>query len=174
MLLLVVVMGSGTVFAQGRFDVGVKIPRVVGIAGLSENDTSGLGSVTANLPEILLVPSAMLAGQLDLAIIKLGVGLNMYPFILINVVYPAVFAELDLGIVAAQLNIGGGVFGIFGPGYGDIVTSELIIPDLSVHLKLGSVFQIGGGVMAFSLPEFEAAEISPFIGYLSAKLSFTF
>jgi hypothetical protein len=173
MMLLVMVLGSGTVFAQGRFDIGIKAPLFFGIDGLTDTDGEPIpmsGDVGAFIP----IPSAFLGGQLDLAIIKLGVGLQLYSAIIQTVMYPAVYGEVDLGFLVANLTVGGGVFASFGMLGANVSTAELLIPDLSAHLRLGKIFQIGLGVLGFTGFESTESDIFPYIGYFSAKVSLTF
>ena len=172
-LLLVVVMGSGTVFAQGRFDIGIKAPLIIGVDGLVDADGQPIDLVE-EVPSFIPIPSAFVGGQLDLAIIKLGVGLQLYSAIIQTIMYPAVFGEVDLGFFVANLTVGGGVFASFGVLGSDISTTELLIPDLSAHFRLGSIFQVGLGLTGFTGFESIESDIFPYVGYFSAKVSLTF
>jgi len=172
-LLLLTVLGSGIVFAQGRVDIGIKAPLIVGLNGLVDADGQPIEFV-AEVPSFLPIPTAFLGAQLDLTLIKLGVGLQVYSAIIQTIVYPAAFGEVDLGFLVANLTVGGGVFGSFGILGNSLSTTELLIPDLSAHFRLGRMFQIGLGLTGFTGFESTESDIFPYVGYFSAKFSFTF
>jgi len=171
LMLIIATLVSAGVFAEVRLDLGIKAPLEIGIEGLTDEDGNAIDA-SIPVPEFLPIPSGMIAGQLGLGPIKLGAGLNVYSVIVQTLLYPAVYAELDIGFLAAQLNLGGFVFGTFGIAGSSLSTSDLLIPDLSAHLKLG-IFQVGLGVAAFTSSNV-VEDAFPYVAYFSAKVSLDF
>jgi len=159
------------ILSKVRLDLGIKAPLEIGIEGLTDEEGNAIDA-SIPIPEFLPIPSGMIAGQLGLGPIKLGAGLNVYSVIVQTLVYPAIYAELDIGFLVAQLNVGGLAFGTFGMAGSGFSTSDLLIPDLSAHLKLG-IFQLGLGVAAFTSSTV-TEDVFPYIAYLSAKVSLDF
>jgi hypothetical protein len=162
--LLVIVSVLG--FTQFRADLGIDIPWRLGATvtnAVGESETESLGV----LSEItILLPEAMLAYEARLGPVNLGVGARVFTFIIESLAYPAAFAEVELGPVALNLNVGGGAFLFFGL-YNHLGTASLFIPDLSAHLMLGKSLRVGLGGATLAGRVIEDA--FPFIVYFSGK-----
>lgn len=164
MFVLVVVATSG--FAQFRADIGFDIPWRLGATV-----TNAAGDQVSESLDVLseftfLLPDLMFSYEGVVGPVHLGVGARMFTLILESIAYPAAFAELDLGQLTVNFNVGGGAFLFFGL-YNDLATGQLFLPDLSAHLKLGQSFRVGLGTIGLVgelLPD-----ANPFIVYLSGK-----
>jgi len=103
--------------------------------------------------------------------VKLGVGVRAFTLILETALWPNAFAELHLGPVAFEAQVGGGLFALVGL-YNNVKAGNLFFPDLSVWYKIGKkqLFRLGGGVMGFYFPEI-ASEGIAFAFYLGGKVA---
>jgi hypothetical protein len=147
--LAVMMAGAVSASAQLRLDIDINDPIYFGY-------TSG-GTLTGtwNSYPYIPLPDAKLVYQLALGPIHLGGGVRVFTFIIENLLYPEIFAELDLNPVVVNLSVGGFAFLHFGllsallngTGYENLNGfAEVVIPDLSVSFKVNDVFRIGGGV----------------------------
>ena len=154
--------------AQLRLDVGVDVPRGVGEALngsiiTSREASSALSTVYFPFPE------AALHCQLDLGMLKLGLGIRAFTLIMASVAWPNAFAELNFGPLVVEGQIGGGVFAYSVLSESGIETGKVFFPDLSAWLALGEkrTYRLGGGAMGLFLPE--QTEAIPFVYYLGIK-----
>jgi hypothetical protein len=154
--------------SQMRLDIGVMVPRGAGITIGGATSTT-LGSDVGNWP-FIPIPEAGLYYQGDLGFLKLGIGARAFSFILESIVWPNAYAELDLGRVAIEAQVGGGAFLMFGLVNPDPTFGNVVIPDLSAWLKLGKkgVFRLGGGVIGLWVPE-TFGDTMPFLIYFGGK-----
>lgn len=161
----ILVAVAGLASAQWRADIGVDIPWTVGAEfsdAFGETDTDSVNV----LSEItLLVPEVFIGYEAQLGLVNVGVGARVFTFIVQSLAYPAAFAEVDLGPLAVNLNLGGGAFLTFGL-FNDIASGSVFIPDLSAHLKLGEAFRLGLGAASIASAEADGAIT---IVYLSGK-----
>ncbi len=160
----------GTASAQIRLDLGVDIPR--GFGALSGGEIFTPETVDFLDKTILPFPEVGVYYQWDMEIIKVGVGLRCFTFILETVFWPNAIAELHLGPIALEGQIGGGFFGIFGI-VSSTQTGQVFIPDLSVWYEFGDMFKLGIGGIGLFLPELTSDTI-PFIWYIGAKFTLNF
>ncbi len=160
-----------SVFAQFRLDMGIKIPVKMGI---NFSDASGISSTSVNILDkyTFLLPEASGSYQFALGPIKVGAGLQMYSLILESIVWPMVFAELDLSPIVINAKIGGLGYLLFGL-YNDAGTGDLLMPEINVAFKLGKSFRLGGGVMFFTSKDFNNTA-QPYLLYLGGSFSTTF
>lgn len=140
-------------FSQMRLDIGIDIPRGIGAAldgatEISQETVDFFSTYFIPFPEVAIYY------QFDLDVLKLGVGARAYTFILETVIWPNAFAEVNLGPVAIQAQLGGGLFGLIGL-YNSIQTGSVFFPDLSVWYKLGKKqsFRLGLGALGIYLPD---------------------
>jgi len=167
--------------AQLRIDVGLMKPLGIGITNLPEasSELKDLSETMTKqvwlfLPEV----GAYYELKLDPLPLKLGFGARAFSFLVIGAAWPNVFAELQLGPVFVEAQLGGLFFGYyalndFGGEFG-----KVFLPDLSAWIALGQKksFRLGGGALMFYAPEFVDAladstgrVLVPFIYYASAK-----
>ncbi len=154
-------------FAQWRVDIGADMPFYAGIA-----DSIVGESVGGDIPYLIPFPNAAISYQFDLGLISLGVGAKVYSFILLNILSPMAYLEMDFDPLVLNLSAWGGGFLVFGL-LNEFLTENFIVPDLSVMFKLGKrqTLRLGGGVMtALSLEGSQGA--FPFIAYGTIKFSF--
>ncbi len=165
-VLLLMLTVAGGAFAQFRADIGVDIPVSVGVS--IPNDLGGSDTQSVNiLNEIaLLFPEAMLSYEMGFGPLSVGVGGRLFTFLVETVAYPAAFAELELGPLAVNLNVGGFGFLFFGL-WNSFETGALLIPDLSAQLKIGRSLRAGVGLATFLGAE--GQESFPYTLYLSGK-----
>lgn len=154
-------------FAQWRVDIGADMPFYAGITDSIVGDATG-----GNIPYFIPFPNAALSYQFDLGLISLGVGAKVYSFILLNILSPMAYVEMDFDPLVVNLSAWGGGFLVFGL-VNEFLTENFIVPDLSVMFKLGKrqTLRLGGGVMtALSLEGSQG--VFPFIAYGTIKFSF--
>lgn len=153
--------------AQGRLDLGIDIPK-----GMGKVLPSGVdASVSDSLAKAFIpFPEVALHYQWDLGMLKLGAGVRAYTLILASMAWPNAFAELDLGPLAVEAQIGGGAFAYYAIASGGLESGRVFFPDLSAWYALGQkrVLRLGAGAMGVFLPDQEAGSL-PFILYLGAK-----
>jgi len=89
------------------------------------------------------------------------------------VIWPNAFAEIDLGPVVVEAQVGGGGFLFFGL-VSDFQTGRVFFPDLSAWLKLGKEgnLRLGAGAIGVYLPE-QTSDL-PIVFYLGGKIALTF
>ncbi len=160
---------AGTAFAQFRMDIDLLVPLtatlVADIQGTSGETTEVMSE---DIPFTFLIPDFQALYQVDLGIVRLGGGVRLYTIILESLIYPTAFVEVKLGPVVGALSLGGFAFGFFGL-LNDLVTSDLMIADLSVGYQLTNWFRPNLGVVGF-VP---FGEITNFFGvfYIGAKFT---
>ena len=153
-------------FSQFRIDLGVDIPMTLGVIGKGEIETSNeVGNFLKQ--HILPFPEASFYYQFGIGPLTLAPGVRVFTFILESVIWPNLMAELTLGPVFVQAQLGGLVFAVFGL-YSNVDYGEVVLPDLSVWIGLGKErrFRLGAGVLGLMLPELttEGIAIAPYVG----------
>ena len=173
--ILIAVLATAMVipaFSQVRLDVGVEIPITVGVISSSGVETAG--DVGEFLGHPLPFPYANLGYQFSAGPVKIVPGLRVFTIILESILWPNVLAELELGPVSIDVQVGGLLFVVFGL-YNDADFGKVVVPDVSVWYGLGKKrqFRLGGGVIGLYVPELtdEAMAIVP---YLGGKIALTF
>ncbi len=161
-------------FAELRLDFGLDVP--VGLGAAASDSAGNSQSVQLDVLSsyVFLLPEASLLYQIPAGPVKLGLGVRAFSLVLETVVYPNLLAELNLGPVAVDLNVGGGAFLFFGLA-NQFSTGAVIVPDLSAYLKLAKIFRIGvGGALIYSSDLYSASKTLPWVVYLAARISLTF
>jgi len=155
-------------FAGIRLDLGLDVPFVAGFISGGDVGSSDVGST---LQHPFPFPEASLYYQFDLGPIHLAPGLRFFTFILESVLWPNLLAEMQLGPVFIDAQLGGLLFVMFGL-LNDVEAGKVLIPDLSVWLGLGKkkMFRLGVGAMGLLLPEISTNSML-FAGYLGFKVS---
>jgi hypothetical protein len=153
--------------AQMRLDIGIDVPKGVGNA-LPSGIDSGVSDFLSKA--FIPFPEAALYYQWDLGMIKLGAGVRAYTVILASVLWPNAFAEFDLGPLAVEAQIGGGIFAYYAVTSGGIESGKVFFPDLSAWYAFGQkrIFRLGCGAMGILLPDQSTGSL-PFVFYLGAK-----
>jgi hypothetical protein len=157
-------------FADLRLDLGVDVPLGAGfISGSGVSASSEIGSFLTE--HIFPFPEASLYYQFKFGPLRVAPGIRFFTFILQSVLWPNVIAEVQLGPVFIEGQLGGLLFATFGL-FNDIDAGSVLIPDLSVWVGLGKkkVFRLGGGVIGLLLPEISTDQML-FAYYLGAKVS---
>jgi hypothetical protein len=153
--------------AQARLDIGIDVPKGIGNvlpSGVDASVSDFLASAFIPFPE------AAIYYQWDLGMLKFGAGVRAYTVILASVAWPNAFAELDVGPLAVEAQIGGGIFAYYAIASGGIETGKVFFPDLSAWYAFGQkrIFRLGCGAMGIFLPGQDTSGL-PFIFYLGAK-----
>lgn len=172
-VILFSILIAGPAFSELRVDVGADIPWGIGavISGFSDPSQTSV-NVLQNF--VFLVPEGNVLYQFPLGPVKLGAGIRAFSLILETIAWPNALAELNLGPVAVDLNLGGGVYFLFGL-YNQLSTSSVIVPDLSAYFKIGKTFRVGGGgIFFYDLNSATRGSAVPYAIYLAGKFSFTF
>ncbi len=162
---LIAVVAVPSAFADWRVDIGADVLIYAGIGGTPLGDDMG-----AFAQYIIPFPNGTISYSFDLGVISLGVGAKLYTFILINIVSPVVYAELDLSPVVVNLSVWGGGFLIFGLANG-FYSQPILIPDLSAMFKIGKTMRIGPGIM-FPVFLSEDVDAFPYVIYAAVKFNF--
>jgi hypothetical protein len=164
LVLLIVAALTAPAMAQARLDIGFFVPRGVGVSGSGDINTA-----LADWP-FIPIPEVGLYYQGDLGLIKLGIGARAVTMIVETIAWPNAYAELDLGPLAIQAQMGGGLFFMFGAAGNDSASGKVFLPDLSAWLKLGKkgTLRIGGGAMGLYIPDVIGDNV-PFLLYLGGK-----
>ena len=153
-------------FTQVRFDLGFDIPITVGtISGSGVSTSSEVGTFLSNYH--FPFPEASVSYQFAAGPVILAPGIRLFTVILETVAWPNLLAELRLGPIFIDAQVGGLLFGYFGLVNG-FDYGKVIMPDLSVWFGFGKQrqFRVGAGVLGFVLPELtmEGALIVPYAG----------
>lgn len=158
-------------FAQWRLDIGVDIPR--GVGAVVGSDVLGSDAASAALSSTFFpFPEASIyytfGGE---SILQVGVGMRCFTFIIESIAWPNIFAEVNLGPVAIEAQVGGGAFVAFGLA-NSADFGQVFFPDLSAWFKLGKkqAFRLGVGAIGLFLPEL-TTEAIPFVFYLGGKVA---
>jgi hypothetical protein len=170
-VLLLVALAIAPTFAQWRLDVGVDIPRGVG-AVLPDSVTTSADVGTFLSGTFFPFPEAALHYQFGGGLLTFGLGMRAFTFILESVAWPNVFAEVALGPVVIEAQMGGGVFAYFGIVNG-MDAGKVFFPDLSAWFKIGKSFRLGVGAIGIFLPE-TALDAVPFVFYIGGKAAINF
>ena len=104
---------ASPVFSQLRLDVGVDVPmNIYAVGGGEILSSSDVGSFLKE--HILPFPEASLYYQFNVGPVSLAPGVRVFSFILESVLWPNLMAELQLGPVFLQAQLGGLLFLFFG------------------------------------------------------------
>jgi hypothetical protein len=161
-LSLFIVMAAG---AQVRLDVNVSVPLYVGAV-------TDYGEVGEYTEYAFLIPDLMVHYQIEMEMIKVGFGMRMVTLIVETMLFPNAFVELNVGPIAANFSLGGGMYIFFGL-YSDIQFTSTILPDVSAYFKITDWFQLGAGILF--VMDFEYMEDAfLYIPYARARCSFSF
>lgn len=155
--------------AQWRLDIGVDIPRSVGAVlgdsiASSDEASAALSSTFFPFPEAAIYYT--FGGQ---GVLQVGLGIRCFTFIIESIAWPNIIAEVNLGPVAIEAQVGGGAFVAFGLQYASDY-GKVFFPDLSAWFKIGrkQIFRIGVGAIGVFLPDV-ATDTIPFVFYLGGK-----
>lgn len=157
-------------FSQFRIDLGVDVPMTIGVIGNGEIETSNeAGDFLKS--HIFPFPEASFYYQFTAGPITLAPGIRCFTFILESVLWPNVMAELQLGPVFLQGQLGGLLFAVFGL-YSDAEFGNVLLPDVSAWIGLGKErrFRLGGGVLGMMLPDLTTKGLA-IVPYLGGKVS---
>lgn len=166
----ILVLCGSLAMGEGRADIGFDVP--FGLGGIGANSSFSSEASTFFREHILPFPEASVYYTPSLGPVTFGLGMRAYTFILESIVWPNAFAEVSLGPVVFQGQVGGGAFLLFGL-YNSFKTGANFFPDLSAWLKLGKTFRIGGGVMGMFLDGIDTSTI-PAVFYLGVKAAIKF
>jgi hypothetical protein len=167
--------------AQMRIDLGLWKPLGIGFTQVPEvNSELEKANDVISSQIWLMIPEVGAYYEFNLKPLplKFGVGVRALTAIIATAGYPNAFAELELGPLEIEAQIGGLFFGYYvlntiGGEFG-----KVFIPDLSAWLALGKnkSFRIGGGATMLYAPDAvnelndsSGRTVIPFIYYASAK-----
>ena len=165
-LIVALVLLSMPAFAQLRLDIGVDVPRGLGVSS-GANDTA---SAFGNWP-FFPMPDAGLYYQWEVSSFNIGVGARGFSVLIETALWPNAFVEWNIGPVALEFQVGGGLFALLGV-YSDLTAGAVFIPDLSAWFKIGKTgaFRLGGGLVGFYAPN-ALGSTMPFLFYLGGKVA---
>ena len=159
-------LASLPAFSQWRIDLGLDVLK--GLCPASGGTT--LGDTLASWPAIPLpLPDVGVHYQLSFGIVNVGLGIRGFPLIVESMAWPNAFAELELGAVTLEAQVGAGLFAAVGLS-NSLVLGRVLIPDLSAWFKIGrtDAFKLGGGIIGLYVPD-ALGSTMPFLVYLGGK-----
>jgi hypothetical protein len=133
-------VGAVSAYSQARLDINVSVPFYLGVELGSFGEGEG-----ASIPFFIPFPDFGLYYQFDLGLIKLGAGARVFTFILVNLAYPAFFAEIDLNPIFINVNLGGLTYLIFGALETTMADGIALCPDIFVGMRFNDWFGLGAG-----------------------------
>jgi hypothetical protein len=170
-LLLAIILCVAAVFsaqAQFRLDVRAMVPFYNGVH-IMDSTYSDAAQFAFFIPEVCAY------WQFAADPVRFGLGLRLVSFFtLVNIITPDIWCELHLDPIVIRAALSGGVAGIIIPlaSFVEFTAGPLIVPDVSVGIKLGEVFRLGvGGTVIMSL---DYPDEYFFSVYAFARLTFTF
>lgn len=168
--LVVLALVAAPAFSQLRLDIGIDVPRGVGAAFQGSAEVSQ-ETVDFFNNYFIPFPEAALHYQYDLGMFKFGLGARAYTFIVETILWPNAFAEVHLGPVVVEAQVGGGLFFMVGLA-NQFEAGKVFLPDLSAWFKLGKKqnLRLGGGILGLYLPEL-TTEGFGFVYYLGGKVA---
>jgi hypothetical protein len=169
-VVLLLALAMGAAFAQFRLDIGITIPKGMGAA--QSGDVTTFDEAADFLSTYFIpLPEASLLYKADLGMFKVGGGVRSFTVILASFLWPNLFAEVELGPVILEAQIGGGLFGYYALAAGGFETGNIFIPDLSAWFAVGKkkILRLGGGAMGFLAPDLFSSDTVPFLLYFGGK-----
>jgi hypothetical protein len=169
--LILVMLCAVISFAQPRIDLGIDVPFLFGInfSGSGGSNVSAFSQFTALLPEFAI------HYVIDLELIKIGLGVRMFTFIIESIGWPNAFVEVNLDPLVLSAELGGGLYFLFGL-YNTAGTMPLLLGDISAAFKFTDWFRIGIGVFTIGEGDpaiaFSDEGVLPYAVYAFAKFSF--
>jgi hypothetical protein len=167
----IVLIATPPASSQARLDIGAIVPKG-GDFSFGKVATTNTDGFLDEWPLVPL-PEVGLYYQGDFGLVKLGIGARVFSIIAENMAWPNAYAELDVGKVAIDAQVGAGAFFMLG-----LATradfGQVLIPDISAWFKVGKigVFRLGGGAAGLYVPEaFGKAMFILF--YIGGKASMT-
>ena len=156
-------------FSQLRLDLG--LDEMKGL-GPSSGETT-LGETFSNwqsIPIPIPLSDVGLHYQFYLGPVNLGFGIRGFSLILESMAWPNAFADLELGPVTIEAQVGGGLFAAFGL-INSLDFGRVLIPDLSAWFKFEATgaFRLGGGAIGLYVPNALGSTI-PVLVYLGGKV----
>lgn len=164
-LAMILAIAAVPAFAQIRFNSALATPLAAGTWDGTEFKWGSGEFGSALIP----VPMAGVHFQIPLGFIKLGVGVRAMPMMMMTMGWTNVYAEVNLGPVIIEGQVGGGLVGAYIPGNPvQFEFGNTIIPDVSVWLALGKTrsLRLGGGLVGMTT--FKPGEIESAIPGLIA------
>ena len=168
---LAVVAGSAS--AEWRADIRFDVPWRIGITFEDAEGESATESINVLQHGTILLPNVIVGYGTQLGPVSAGVGARLFTLIIQSMVYPVGFAEIGVGSIAINFNVGGGLFGFFGL-HNSLETASIVVPDLSAYFKIGRSFRLGlGGLMMLGFGEDEQDGV-PHLLYISGMFATRF
>ena len=172
---IIILMVIPGVFAQIRLDLAIEVPVILGVKAESDNVDINESINVLNDIGTFVLPTGMAAYQIPVGPVNAGIGIKGYSLLIESVVWPVIYAELDLSPFVIHANVGGLQFLWFGiiPDINGLKGSSVIIPDFHVAYKFGKTFRLGIGAMAITgIKGLEG--ITPYNIYLTGRFSILF
>jgi hypothetical protein len=94
---------------------------------------------------IIPIPDLRLAYYWGTDSLRFGPGLRILSIIQVSVVYPLLFAELDVGPLVIHANVGGGAYLANAILQTRADVYEYLVPEISIAYRLTETVQVGTG-----------------------------
>ena len=173
-VLVVLLAGAMSASAQVRLDIDINDPLYFGFS--SAGVPQGMWNPYPYIP----IPDAKLMYQFPLGPVNLGAGVRVFTLIIENILYPEIYAELNLNPFFIDASVGGFGFLMFGL-LSDVLSGvgvnslngfySVVLPDVSVGYKVNDVFRISAGILAIAPFDSSLSGVlanNVFAGYLKA------
>jgi hypothetical protein len=169
LLFTLLVAGAAVAYSELRVDIGISVPLYFGIVIDTGDETTGDWA-----DYTFVIPDLAVNYIFDLSLIKLGVGIRAFTFLVESLIMPNILAEVNLGPFVVHGSIFGAIFMPFGL-YNDFFFEEIGLFDLNVSYKLVEWFRLGvGAVAGFEFnPDYDMGA-TPFVFYAFGRFSFSF
>jgi hypothetical protein len=164
---LLSVLAIGTASAQSvQFRMDGNLSWAIGFFAVSGSTVSGTFGDVMKLA--IIVPEFDAYAQLNMDIVRIGLGFRLFTIILESVIIPDVFCELNIDPLVIRLGVTGGALFIFGivpidPQFGPTFAS-----DLYVGFKISELFRLGAGCSF--IVDLNHSDIALLTPYINAKL----
>jgi len=166
LLILLSAMSAG---AQARLEVNLDWPLVIGWT----SESTYLGNDTVDVSQFrLLVPDFRAYYQFGDGLLTGGIGVRVPTLIIVSLIYPEGFVEVNLKPFSLEATLGGFLFGAFGLGVGTFSAQPLLLSDLSASVELASWFRLGGGVYLIMPTDSTFSKNFAYIGYIGGRFIF--
>lgn len=155
--------------AQARLEVNGNWPLLVSLG--SGSPLGDVGSIDLS-KYFLIVPDFRAYYQFGQGMLRGGIGVRVPTLIIVSMVYPEAFVELDLHPVVLEASVGGLLFGAFGLGVSSLRAEPWVTPDLNVSFEIADWFRLGGGVYLIAPLDGSWGQNYLSIVYIGARLLF--
>ncbi len=167
--LAIALVAAADAGAQARLEVNGNWPLSISLG--SGSPLGDVGSLDLS-KYFLLVPDFRAYYQFGDGMVRGGVGVRVPTLIIVSMVYPEAFVEVNLHPVVLEASVGGLLFGAFGLGVASFNVEPWITPDLNVSFEIAQWLRLGGGVFLIAPLDGSWGQNYLSVVYIGARLLF--